>query len=260
MNFLYSLKHKLAKVLAGYIEGRAKLFFERKPELWREITEYRSKSNSTGAQYSDFEVLYKWVRKHKPKEVLECGTGLTTMIMAFALKENEKDSGIVGRITSMEEYENYYTDAVNLMPKDLNKYVDIRLSPVVEECYQFVKGVRYTDVPDRDYELVFIDGPSFHTNPKMTDKYAFEMDYLWLLKDSQRKIPAIIDTRTAACFIYNLFLNNKFKFDRLRRIGVIYPASKDDIRTVNAIVHNAISRGDFKRTSLIDTLSGEYFR
>lgn len=64
-----------------------------------ELAELISKNSpSTGANYFDYWLLYSHIRRTKPREVLELGPGLTTLVIAQALHENGS-----GRVTAMED-------------------------------------------------------------------------------------------------------------------------------------------------------------
>jgi len=63
---------------------------KRHEQLWQEINNYQNKTKSTGCSFIDYWELYKTVRSRKPKEILECGPGVSTLIMSYALMENEK--------------------------------------------------------------------------------------------------------------------------------------------------------------------------
>ena len=63
-------------------------------ELWNTLTEYLKTSDSTGCSFSDYWILYSHIKKYKPKEILECGTGVSTIVMAHALMENEGEESL----------------------------------------------------------------------------------------------------------------------------------------------------------------------
>jgi predicted O-methyltransferase YrrM len=128
-------------------------------QLWRTLSEYLKSTESTGCSYSDYWILYSYVRKYKPKEILECGTGVSTIVKAHALLENENESGMRGRVTSMEDQQLWYEHAVRIMPDYLGDYVDLILSDKAEYCHSVFRGVGYKNLPEREYEFVFVDGP-----------------------------------------------------------------------------------------------------
>jgi predicted O-methyltransferase YrrM len=128
-------------------------------ELWDTLDKYIKFSQSTGCAFYDYWVLYSYIRKNKPKEVLECGTGVSTIVMAHAMMENEMEGNGVGRITSMEDKEEWFKQAVECLPDQLRKHVDLVHSEKVEYCYSIFRGVGYKYLPERPFEFVFVDGP-----------------------------------------------------------------------------------------------------
>src|SRR3989344_9466942 len=90
-----------------YIKYGASNFFQKKVvrrihkvlvfsnrSLWEKIEHYkieaRMNKNFTVnyKDYSKYYILYTIIRKLKPRYILECGSGITTIIIALALKEN----------------------------------------------------------------------------------------------------------------------------------------------------------------------------
>jgi len=67
------------------------------------IRSYQARSEVTGMSWSDYLTLYREVRQYRPQEVLELGSGVSTVVLAFALVANAADGSPPDRITSMEE-------------------------------------------------------------------------------------------------------------------------------------------------------------
>ncbi len=147
----------------------------------RIFEDYFAASASKGVYIAAYDYLYRWVRGRKPEEVLECGTGKSTIAIALAMLENG-----FGRVTSMEEDMHWYDHAVARLPEELEEYVEIILSPVTRYKIGLENfGFRYKDVPVRPYEMVFIDGPQKQPN----------LDYLWVLKNCNRDAAGLLDKR-----------------------------------------------------------------
>ena len=199
-------------------------------ELWSTLTEYLLSSESTGCSYSDYWVLYDYIREHKPKEILECGTGVTTVVMAYALMENEKHDNVEGRITSMEDQKTWYQQAVKLMPRQLEQYVDFVHSTKREYCYSIFLGVGYQDIPDRTYDFVFIDGPG--TTAPSDGTRSFDFDYINVVMRSDKLVFGIIYKRLGTCFVLQkVFGVDKLKYDPKLGLGFVGPCTKKDIRS-----------------------------
>lgn len=198
--------------------------------LWHTLSEYLKLSDSTGCSYSDYWTLYSYVKKHKPTEVLECGTGVSTIILAHALMENESEQKISGRVTSMENIKEWYTQAKEAMPHHLKKYIDLILSDKTEYYYSIFRGVGYKDVPVRPYDFVFIDAPD-PTAPS-DGTTAFDFDYLNVVMQSTKPVFGIIDKRLGTSYVFQkIFGVDKVVYDPKRDLCFVGPVSKEDIKT-----------------------------
>ena len=225
----------------NHLNERAKRVLQRNPELWRTLDEYEKLSGSTGCIYIDYVVLYNYVRNKKPIEILECGTGVSTIIIAYALTENEREGNPRGRVTSMEESEKWHRLAQELLPKNLERYVEIILSPPEEDFHAFFRGTRYKDVPDRQYEFVFIDGP-YSRSPK-DGTPTFDFDFIHIVKRSRGYVRGIIDMRHSTCYVLQeVFGPQKFRYDYVRGLGFIGPVRKEDIRDAGTIAGAFVAR------------------
>ena len=69
----------------------AKLQLKRHPKLWAGLNRYLSETKSTGCSYIDYWYLFDHVKRKAPIEILECGTGVTTLVLAYALEELEQE-------------------------------------------------------------------------------------------------------------------------------------------------------------------------
>lgn len=95
------LASKLEIALRKLSQIRSQRKLRKNAELWVALHEYLRKSESTGCGFIDYACLYETIRATMPVEILECGTGVSTLVIAHALMENEKETGVAGRVTSM---------------------------------------------------------------------------------------------------------------------------------------------------------------
>jgi hypothetical protein len=214
--------------------------------LWNNLERYRITSKSVGCSYSDYLSLYDFVKKNKPREILECGTGFSTIVIAQALIENEKEYGINNwRLISMEEDRDYFNVALNSLPEDLKNdtRLQILLSEAIEDNYDFFRGTRYKEIPRGEYDFVFIDGPEPVIKKETGIHYSFNFDFLQLVRESERPIAGMIDQRKISCFVYSLLFPGKVKYDSIRTLGIIDPVSKYDLLDANDIADLAIRKG-----------------
>lgn len=201
--------------------------------LWTTLQDYLARSNSTGGEFSDYMALYDHVRQHRPREILECGTGVSTIVMAFALRENEREHGVKGRIASMEDKEKWFRIAEDLLPPDLAPYVDLVLSPRVEDGWYIFRGIRYESVPDRKYDFVFVDGPDFDS---LTDgKLTFDFDLIRVVERSDHPVYAIVDDRLSTSFVYQkVFGPDKARYRTTHRLCFVGPVTRHDLRGMDS--------------------------
>ena len=202
------------------------------PKLWEELTAYRAHSPATGASYADYWLLYSIIRRLRPKEVLECGTGLTTIVLAAALADNDRDFKVKGRVTSMENIPKYHEQAKKLFPERLLPYTDLRQSEKVEDSYYLFRGVRYREIPERPYSFVYVDGPKTSIEDPVTGKKTktFNMDLIRVVEQSTVPVYALVDTRISTCFVFEkIFKEGTVRFDYAREVGVVGPVTKNDL-------------------------------
>ena len=201
--------------------------------LWRTLRDYLAKTTSTGGEYSDYLALYRHVRSHRPREILECGTGVSTVVLAHALLENERDHGIRGRIASMEDKEQWYRMAQDLLPAALSPYVDLVLSPRVEDGWYMFRGVRYEAVPDRPYDFVFVDGPDFDAPSDGT--LTFDFDLIRVVEKADQPVHAIIDDRLSTSFVFQkVFGPDKTRYSTRDRLCFVGPVTRRDLLGMDA--------------------------
>lgn len=248
----HTVRYSPSRILSQSLERRARIKLQKMPKLYAMLERYIEASKSTGCSWSDYLELYRYVRAYRPKEILECGTGVSTIVLAYALEENEKEGSPRGRITSMEELSEYFELAKRLFPKEYAHFVDFRLSPAVEDKYLFFAGMRYKDIPERAYDFVFVDGPDYMPHPPVQ---LFDLDYLYVLERSDIPVGAMVDTRTSSCFVFHTVLGDRFRYNYVKKIGYVLPSTKKDLRNTLRVVSSAMAKHAFKRTSFIS-----YFR
>lgn len=213
------------------LEINAKQKLQSNSELWDVLSSYLSKTDSIGCGFNDYAVLYKIIRSRKPIEVLECGTGVSSLIIAYALMENERETGQSGRLTSMEEDPSWFDMSNRLIPGKYKKYVDFRLSEVIEEHYSIFRGVRYKHTPNRPYSFIFVDGPKYIS--PIDGALTFNLDFINVLKYTALPVEGLIDKRLSTVFVLQQLLGvNKVKYSAMSGLGFVGPCVKSDLGTI----------------------------
>lgn len=201
---------------------------------------YLERTDSSGCQFVDYDALYRRIRAQKPREVLECGTGCSTLVIAHALKENQLRDGVAGRLTSMEDVDHWYEMARKLLPDELRDWVDLRLSPKIEDAYTIFRGVRYAELPERPYDFVFTDGPG--TTAPSDGARSFDFDYLHVVRRSDSPVSGIVDGRLTTCYVLQkVFGPERFRFDVYRNLGFVGPCTKYDLGALTRSSSEALS-------------------
>ena len=225
---------KMKKPLFSFTKSRYEKHglknLKKNQSLYQKLTDYLRLSKATGCNYHDYWILYDYIRQHKPQEVLECGTGASTLVMAYALMENTQDGHSAGRITSMEDVDIWYQHAQELIPDQLKPYIDLIFSPKVEYCHSIFRGVGYQDIPERDYQFAFIDGPE--TTALSGEIGTFDFDLINIVKKANRPVFAVVDKRVTTCYVFQkIFGTEKVRFDPRCDLGFVGPVTKSDLNS-----------------------------
>lgn len=240
-------------------QRRALTHMRRHDELWTALDAYQRETDSTGCGISDYHRLYEAIRRRRPREVLECGTGVSTLVIAHALRENERETGLGGRVTSMEESEEWMASAVGLLPDRYRPQVDFVLSDTVEDTFSIFRGVRYRDTPDRPYEFVFVDGPSYRSPVDGTP--TFDFDFIHVLRNTTGVVAGLVDQRVSTCFVLQQILGpRKVRYSPVLGLGMIGPCSAADLGRLDVELSSANFYGSFalaRRTRLMMNRLGE---
>lgn len=179
------------------------------------------RSISTGAEMSDYWMLHSYITTRRPRRVLECGSGVTSVIIAHALCEvaTRCPASPPGHLWTMESIPEYYEDARALCPEELRAFVTYHLSPQVERCWRGRAWVScYERLPESEFDFVWVDGPDLKTPYGK----APNGDILFLAdRIGGKRFDVLVDKRKMACEIYARFWGPElFGFDYALRIGV----------------------------------------
>lgn len=155
-------------------------------DLFKTVEEFKKHAHALGfnkgyKHYAKYHTLYTSIRKRKPQFVLECGSGVTTLVILLALKENEE-----GRLISMDE-DSFFGGTVKKIVDHMfpGAPLDMHIVPAVSDVYSGIIGTRYEHLPDYQYDFVFVDGPQ-------TD--GVDLDVFPLLAQNPR-LSVLIDVR-----------------------------------------------------------------
>lgn len=210
-------------------ERRAEAALERIPAVANAIRNYRAMSAVTGMSWSDYLTLYREVRLYKPKEVLELGSGVSTVVLAHALVDNAAAGAPLGRITSMDEDLGWHRKAMACFPPELGQVADFVHSPKVDGYYKIFRGVQYASIPERPYDYVFSDGPERHS--LVNGDKLFDLDFIQIVRRSDRPIRAVVDNHYLTFYVLQkVFGTELARYSPTRRLMLVGPVTRNDVR------------------------------
>ena len=123
-------------------------------------------------EFANASELYKFVKTHSIKRVLDLGTGIGVSPAVVALAMEHKGETDY-HIDSIEQFGKCVKIAKELIPEELQKHLLIYHSPVKiisfpEIPYQYFST--YASLPEGDYDLIINDGPGmFLENGNLID-------------------------------------------------------------------------------------------
>jgi hypothetical protein len=210
--------------------------------LWGDIERYRADGKTTGCSNCNLWELYRTIWWLQPTEVLECGSGLSTVAIAHALLKNQAEKH-EGRLTSMEDQPEFFEEHQRLCPPALKPFVDYTLSPKRDVAVYCFSGVAYADIPNRPYEFVFVDGP-YHGS-SATGQMTCDLDFLGVVARSTTPVWGLIDGRITTVYaLQSLLPKSQVRFDPKRGITSLGPLTREDMPSLESTVlfYGAMSR------------------
>lgn len=104
-------------------------------KLFEYISKMREVSESTGGGWGDYLQLYIELTSLRPKYILECGSGITSCVIAHAVKSILERGGSVREYISLEENYYYHEQVKKVFPVDLKPFVKFVHSERKERYY-----------------------------------------------------------------------------------------------------------------------------
>jgi hypothetical protein len=177
------------------------------PEMRGELISYSKGSNTTGTQPITLYLAVRDILKYRPKNILECGTGASTVVLALAVRKLKNDDPTYdGKIISMESVEEWYNVAVRNLPDKFHDIVTIVHGPRKKYEISMFRGYIHSNIPEDNYDFVFLDGPSFEDDFGT----AFCADAISVSEMKQDGIlRGVVDGRASSAFVMQLIYGSK---------------------------------------------------
>ena len=169
------------------------------PGIMKELDAYKKLSDTTGTQWITLWYAVSGILKHKPSFILESGTGSSTLVLAATVKKlMHEDPTYTGQITSMESIKEWYEIAAKNLPEQYKDVAEIVYGPREEFSFGMFRGLIHGNIPHRNYDFVFLDGPSFKDEKGMS----FCADVFKVMEFSEAsQINGVIDGRRSAAYV-----------------------------------------------------------
>ncbi|MDQ2094284.1 hypothetical protein [Rhodalgimonas zhirmunskyi] len=177
------------------------------PEIEDELRAYAKGSDTTGTQWITLWFAVDGILKHKPRLILESGTGASTIVLASAVQKlRSEDPSYDGRIVSMESVEEWYLIARDNLPETYADTVEIIHGPRKIYNWALFRGYIHDNIPDLPFDFFFLDGPAFQDEFGST----FCADVLFVAEDSPHDIlRGVIDGRASSAFVLQTLLGTR---------------------------------------------------
>lgn len=180
---------------------------------------YNSKRppSSFDPDYYDLWHLYRDVLSYRHRTCLEYGSGQSTVVIAEALYDNDREGFGRGHLTTLESEEKWADINREAIPRELQSYVTIIHSP--RQILSRLE-IRFSHAPVAAPSFVYLDGPD-HPDHSMAS-----LDLLDLEQNFPKHFRLVVDGRT---FNKNELLKRFKKRYRSHRRGIM---SNDTIVTL----------------------------
>ncbi len=112
------------------------------------------------------QIVSEIILDSKPRTVVECGSGVSTVVVGYVLEKNKR-----GRIFSLENKNNFYEKNNHLIARhNLRKHVSIVHAPLVEckvndNSYKWYDTAQIADLESID--VLIVDGPAGNRYPAL---------------------------------------------------------------------------------------------
>lgn len=177
------------------------------PSMEDELDKYFKGSTTTGTQPITLWLAVQTILSIKPKMILESGTGASTIVLSLAVKKlKSEDPTFDCKIVSMESVKEWYDVAQENLPEHHSDTVEIIYGPRQKFEASIFRGYIHSNIPDYDYDFVFLDGPSFDDEKGTT----FCADALYVYQKSGKKtLLGVFDGRASSAFVIQTLFGKK---------------------------------------------------
>ena len=170
----YALENKISELFDNYRDDD---FIQNDP--WS--TADMSGGDPFPPEYEDLARLHAIIRKRKLINVLEFGSGKSTLVIGEALRKNYEDykAHLIGirrstpfKLISLESEEKYRQEVIkDCTKKDLCNFVEVVYREAKQTLFNGRLCGQYTSIPSCCPDLIYVDGPMPMSYTNGSDQY-----------------------------------------------------------------------------------------
>jgi hypothetical protein len=164
-------------------------------------------SSAIPPDFADLWFLYQTVRHTKPRVILEFGSGCSTVILAHALRQNERDDAKSrGYLYSVDADPDWAEMTARSMPDDLRTFCEVSYSALIEIEHEGTLGFQHATVPNVIPNFLYLDGPGF------TSERQVAVDVLNIEDKLPSDFRMVVDGRTKNTLFLKQHLKRNYRF------------------------------------------------
>ena len=189
------------------------------PDLYKELCGLIAKSGSTGCEWSDYLTLYQEIRLRRPLRILELGSGISSLVICYAIEKNLEEIDASVKFFSIDENEFYHNQIVKIFPAKYQDRVNFLLCNRVQKRYKNILGSYYENLPDEDFDFIFIDGPTTRTEESL--EKSFNADLVNLIESNKlSQVNGLLDERIfSKWMLKKLIPKLRIKYSWIRKMS-----------------------------------------
>jgi len=193
--------------------------------LYEKLVKLREQTFFTGCDPFDYAFLHNWVKTNKPKCFLEIGTGISTFVIAEAMKTYSVPiHGEKTVLVSVDNNEFWHKHAIQTNVANGNKFVQLLHLDIKETFAGYIYGTCYEQLPLHQYDCVFVDGPN---------EERVSVDFIFLVNklEDDHPVTAIVDYRSFVMLVMAPWAGLDY-VKRYNDLYVIGPVTKARYKTL----------------------------
>lgn len=136
--------------------------------------------------------LYRTIRARRPRNVIEIGTGCSTLIIAEALRRNG-----AGHLLTVDGSARWLAETEKALPPGSLRHVTLQHVPVATETLHDTVCLRHLGLAEQPVDFIYLDGPDPKSAPDWPGGKPIASDPLHLEGGFQPGFAMLLEKRSA---------------------------------------------------------------